>query len=54
MSHNHNKFKEISSKFKLEAAQGVGIPFKERSNENVSPEKNGCIEIIKNDRKSSK
>ena len=40
--------KETLNKLKIEAAQGVGIPFKERDNENVTPRQNASVKVTKN------
>ncbi|AGK98748.1 small, acid-soluble spore protein, alpha/beta type [Clostridium pasteurianum] len=39
--------KETLNKLKIEAAQGVGIPLKERANENVTPRQNASVSITK-------
>lgn len=41
------KAKETLNKLKIEAAQGVGIPFKERDNENVTPKQNASVSVTK-------
>lgn len=48
-----NKFsvsegREASAKFKLEAAEGVGIPVNGNNKENITPEQKNSVEIIKN------
>lgn len=45
------KAKETLNKLKIEAAQGVGIPFKERDNENVTPKQNASVSVTKDSQK---
>lgn len=44
-SKNNISTKEALNKLKLEAAQGVGIPFEGRPNENVIPSQNASVTV---------
>jgi hypothetical protein len=45
--------REAAAKFKLEAAEGVGIPFKERHNVNVTSEQKNSVGVIKESNKGT-
>lgn len=44
---NNEVSKDFSAKLRLEASQGVGIPFKERPNEEVTPSQNASVSTKK-------
>lgn len=44
---NNEVSKESLAKLRLEAAQGVGIPFKERPNEDVTSSQNASVSVTK-------